>query len=91
MLRGSERMRRYMREGAAFGRWVLYAAFLGVAVGLVGVAFLLGIDWATGLRGRYPQLILMLPLVGVSTVLMYRIFGMERDRGTNLVLVAVRS
>ena len=90
MLRGSERMRRYMREGAAFGRWVLYAAFLGVAVGLVGVAFLLGIDWATGLRGRYPQLILMLPLVGVSTVLMYRIFGMERDRGTNLVLVAVR-
>ena len=32
----------------------------------------------------------LLPAGGVSIVLIYRICHMERDRGTNLVLVAVR-
>lgn len=31
-----------------------------------------------------------LPLGGVAIVLLYRICGMEKDRGTNFVLVAVR-
>ena len=43
----------------------------------VAVAFHLGIDWAAELRGEQPRLIWLLPLGGVSIVLLYRLCGME--------------
>ena len=42
------------------------------------------------LREANPWLLWLLPLGGVAIVLLYRICGMEKDRGTNFVLVAVR-
>lgn len=77
-------------DGLDFIKWVLYACGVGAVVGLVGIVFHEGIDWATHLRGEYPNLIYALPLGGIAIVWMYRICGMEKDRGTNLVLVAVR-
>ena len=47
-------------------------------------------DAVTGLRGANPWLLWLLPLGGVAIVLLYRVCGMEGDRGTNFVLVAVR-
>ena len=85
-----ERVRRHTEECVIFVRWMLYSCLIGVIVGLVAVAFHLGIDWAAELRGEQPRLIWLLPLGGVSIVLLYRLCGMEKDRGTNLVLVAVR-
>jgi len=81
---------RHIREGLVFLKWVLYAGFIGVVVGSVAVAFHHGIDWATELRVHVPNVIWLLPAGGVSIVLLYRICHMEKDRGTNLVLVAVR-
>jgi len=86
----SERIEKHTREGAAFAKWLLYACLIGVVVGLVAVAFHLGIDLATELRGTHPRIIWLLPLGGPAIVLLYRACGMEKDRGTNLVLVAVR-
>ena len=77
-------------EGAAFLKWLLYSCLIGVIVGLVAVAFHFGIDMAAELRGEYPWIVWLLPLGGMSIVLLYRVCGMEKDRGTNLVLVAVR-
>lgn len=74
----------------AFFRWVAGACAIGVIVGSVGIAFHSGIEVVTELRSQYPWLIYFLPLGGASIVLLYRICGMEKDRGTNLVLVAVR-
>ena len=74
----------------SFLKWVIYASCIGVLVGLVAVAFHHGIDWATELRLHHPAVIWLLPLGGVFIVMIYRVFGMEKDRGTNLVLVAVR-
>ena len=71
-------------------KWVLYACSIGLVVGAVAVAFHYGIDWATELRTEKPWIIWLLPVGGLSIVLLYRVCGMERDRGTNLVLVAVR-
>lgn len=71
-------------------KWVLYACSIGLMVGAVAVAFHYGIDWATELRTEKPWIIWLLPVGGLSIVLLYRGCGMERDRGTNLVLVAVR-
>ena len=79
-----------MKEGISFLKWALYACNIGILVGAVAVAFHYGIDWVTELRGEHPWLIWLLPLGGPAIVLLYKGCGMEKDRGTNLVLVAVR-
>ena len=73
-----------------FLRRAVFAVVIGLLVGIVGVAFHYGIDVVTELRQAHPRLILLLPVGGLSIILLYRACGMEKDRGTNLVLVAVR-
>jgi len=86
----SDRAKASLNQGAAFAKWLVYSCLVGVIVGLVGVAFHLGIDLAAELRLEHPWIIWFLPLGGAAIVLLYRACGMEKDRGTNLVLVAVR-
>ena len=86
----SGRMREHLAEGVTFVKWLLYSCLVGIIVGLVAVAFHVGIDMVTELREHHPRIIWLLPLVGPAIVLLYRWCGMEKDRGTNLVLVAVR-
>lgn len=86
----SERLRKPIGEGAVFVKWLFYSCLIGLIVGLVAVAFHLGIDLASELRSEHPNIIWLLPLGGMAIILLYRVCGMEKDRGTNLVLVAVR-
>ena len=86
----SEQIHKHIGECFTFTRWLLYSCLIGVIVGLVAVAFHLGIDWATETRMEHTWFVWLLPLGGISIVLLYRWCGMEKDRGTNLVLVAVR-
>ena len=79
-----------LTNAALFVKWLLYSCLIGVIVGLVAVAFHLGIELAAELRGEHPGIIWLLPLAGPAIVLLYQVCGMEKDRGTNLVLVAVR-
>ncbi len=90
MLQMTPRVKGHIQEIGTFTKWVLYACVIGILVGGVAVAFHLGIDWATEVRTENPWVIWMLPFGGASIVMMYRLCGMEKDRGTNLVLVAVR-
>lgn len=77
----------HMRQ---FFMWVLLGAGVGIVTGTVGSAFYHGLAWATALRQEYPQLILGLPLGGLLVVWMYRVTGRENDKGTNMVISAVR-
>ena len=86
----SPRVRGHIREALSFLKWVLYAGNMGIFAGFVAVVFHKGIDLATALRGQFPWIIWLLPLGGMAIVLLYRVCGTEKDRGTNLVLVAVR-
>jgi len=86
----SEQPRALVRGVLSFVKWLLYSCGIGVAVGLVAVAFHRGIHWASLLREDNPWIIYLLPLGGVAIILLYQVCGMEKDRGTNLVLVAVR-
>lgn len=74
-----------------FVMWVCAGACIGFLVGLVGIAFHLGLEWATAFRTAHPQTIWLLPVGGLAIVLAYRLLGMEKDPGTNFILVAVRS
>lgn len=73
-----------------FFRRYVAAILIGLLVGLVGVAFHYAVDFVTHLRGAAAWLMLLLPVGGLATVWLYQICGMGKDRGTNLVLVAVR-
>lgn len=82
--------REYVKDALSFLKWIIYACFIGLVVGAVGIAFHHGIDLATHTRAEIPDMIWFLPFAGLTIVLMYSAVGMEKDRGTNQVLVAVR-
>lgn len=79
-----------MQSARTFFRRYVAAVLIGLLVGLVGIAFHFAVDFVTELRLRFPFFLLLLPLGGIATIWLYHICGMDRDRGTNLVLVAVR-
>ena len=74
-----------------FCAWICAGLSIGFVVGLVGIVFHLMLEWATEFRVENPWLLWLLPLGGLAIVLVYRFAGMEKDRGTNFILVAVRS
>ena len=84
------RLRAMLDQPATFLKWLLFACIIGVVVGLVSTAFYYALAGVTALRGWHPWLLWLLPLGGVGIVLLYRVCGLERDRGTNFVLMAVR-
>ncbi len=74
-----------------FAAWLCAGLSIGGVVGLVGVAFHLLLEWATEFRIENPMILWLLPIGGLAIALAYRFAGMEKDRGTNFILVAVRS
>lgn len=74
-----------------FVMWACGGLCIGFVIGLVGIAFHLSLEWATEVRMANSRLIWLLPVGGLAIVLAYRLAGMEKDRGTNFILVAVRS
>lgn len=74
-----------------FASWMCAGIAIGFVVGLVGIAFHLVLEWATEFRMEHPMILWLLPVGGLAIVLAYRLAGMEKDRGTNFILVAVRS
>lgn len=73
-----------------FLKWLLISVFIGVAVGFVAIAFHYSIHYATSFRTSHPWLIYILPLGGAVIVFLYHICKMDKDKGTNFVLCAVR-
>ncbi|MBR7148574.1 MAG: chloride channel protein, partial [Firmicutes bacterium] len=75
---------------SGFFKLILFALIIGITVGVVGAAFHHAIEIATALRIQYPWILYLMPLAGVCIIGLYRICGIEKDRGTNFVLTAVR-
>ena len=69
---------------------LLFSCIIGVSVGIVGALFHHAIEIATHLRKELPWLLYCMPLAGVMIIGLYKVCGMEKDRGTNFVLTAVR-
>lgn len=70
--------------------WLIAGSVIGVIVGLTGVAFHYSIDFLTELRGENNWIIFFLPLGGLAIVWLYSSAGMQNDKGTNAVILAVR-
>lgn len=81
---------RWKTRGLMFGKWVLFSCVIGVVVGVIGGLFHEAIEAVTVLRQEHDWIIWLLPAAGLAIVFLYRVSGMEKDPGTNYVLVAVR-
>lgn len=77
-------------NGGTFIKWLVFAGVIGVTVGVAGAGFHFAIEWATQVREAHSWVLFLLPAAGVAIVLLYKACGMEKDRGTNFVLSAVR-
>ena len=75
---------------SVFLKMIIFSCIIGITVGVVGALFHHAIELATELRHEHPWLLYLMPLAGVSIIGLYRICGIEKDRGTNFVLTAVR-
>lgn len=72
-----------------FLNWTFLSCFVGVAAGLIGVAFFNAISQVTDIRRENPWLIFLLPFVGLFIVFLYRIMDMKKDPGTNIMITAI--
>ncbi|MBR4078260.1 MAG: chloride channel protein, partial [Oscillospiraceae bacterium] len=78
--------REYLR---VFINWTFLSCFVGVTGGLIGVAFYKSLALATAFRMDNPWLIYFLPFAGLVIVFLYRVMGLKKDPGTNLLITAV--
>lgn len=86
-----EAAKKVIRKFVKFLKWSGVSVLVGVTVGLVGTLFSHGITFVTAIRSEHPELILGLPFAGVLIVFLYHIARRDNDKGTNSVLLAVRS
>lgn len=85
-----EKIKNLFDEPYIFLKWLLFACIIGVVVGLVSIGFYYAFHFVTDLFQAHNWLLYLLPVGGIAIVLLYRVVGMEKDRGTNFVLTAVR-
>ena len=73
-----------------YKRHVLGCIIGGIG-GLAGGFFARCIVWVTEFRQENDWTLFLLPAAGVLIVLLYRITGEEKNRGTNMVIEAISS
>lgn len=86
-----QRARAMLSYALSFFKWTASGAAVGGIVGAAGVVFYLTVQAVTRLRGAHPWLIFFLPLGGLVIVWIYHRANVRESRGTNLVLLSVRS
>lgn len=74
-----------------FLKWLLLAVLTGLVAGGVGVVFHSLLEWCGEFRESHPAVLWGLPFAGVLIAWLYHVIGKDRDRGTNMVITAVRS
>lgn len=69
----------------------VWAVLVGAVVGAAISLFVHLVGWVTAFRTGRGWVLFLLPVVGAVIPLLYKGLGILEDRGTNLVLLAVRS
>ena len=72
-----------------FLKWVLLGLLVGTVGGLLGGGFHHALHFVTHLRSENNWLIFLLPLGGLMSVGIYRLFGLRNNRGTNEIIDAI--
>ncbi len=94
-------LRHLLRQIAGyFSHWWLYIKALvkwfgvsyitGMACGMLGSAFHIGVEKATEFRGEHPWMLFLLPVLGLVIVLIYKVARVE-GQGTDKILEEVQT
>ncbi|MGN0622116.1 MAG: chloride channel protein [Porcipelethomonas sp.] len=75
----------------SFFKWIILGIVTGAAVGVIASAFHVSLEYAAEIREEFPYIILLLPVAGLLVAAVYRILKLTDDKGTNMVLLAVRN
>ncbi len=70
-------------------KWCTLGVLIGILGGLVGACFAHVLSLVTKLRQAAPWLILLLPVGGIATILLYRAFGIQNFGGTDEIVVCL--
>lgn len=73
-----------------FIKWIILSLITGTAVGFISSAFHIGLEKCADIRKEQPYIILLLPVAGLLIVSIYKMLKLTHDKGTNMVLIAVR-
>jgi len=88
-------MAKYMTNWIRFGwvkaifylvKWCSIAGTIGILAGTTSAALLFSLDWATGWRESHRPIVLLLPLGGLLSGLIYHYLGRSVEAGNNLLL-----
>ena len=71
-----------------FFNWSFLASIIGIVGGLLGAVFHHVLHFVTHVRGEHTWLIFLLPVGGLVTVAIYRLFHMQANKGTNEIIEA---
>lgn len=87
-------MKDHLREAVTFiktfVKWVLIAATIGGAGGLVGAAFHISVEKATEFRMQRPEMLYLLPVAGLLIAAAYRLADVE-GAGTDDIIGSIHS
>ena len=72
-----------------FLKWGLLGLLMGILGGLLGAGFHHALHFVTHLRSENTWLIFLLPVGGLVSVAIYRLFRQQKNRGTNQIIDAV--
>ena len=72
-----------------FLKWLVLGSLIGAIGGLLGAGFHHALHFVTHLRGEHTWLVFLLPLGGLLSVGIYRVFGLRNNRGTNEIIDSI--
>ena len=72
-------------------KWILLSIVIGGVIGVIASAFANLITWATDFRMGHMWMVYLLPFAGLMFVFLYHVTGQEKNAGTDMVLMVVRS
>ena len=72
-------------------KWILLSIVIGGVIGVIASAFANLIAWATDFRMEHMWMVYLLPFAGLMIVFLYHVTGQEKNAGTDMVLMVVRS
>lgn len=72
-------------------KWLVCSTLSGLLIGGIGAFFAIALGWVTSFRLEHTWILFLLPLGGLIIVALYQLAGVNKSKGTNLVISAIHS